>query len=78
MTRMHSRKKIDFAIFLHGRRISKFDNLVCLCEWNRQTTKHVVMHTLLHAGHRSMLIEFGLSSYRRLVESPKALEVIVR
>lgn len=72
-------EKIGLAAFLHGRKVPGFDSPACPCGWaGRQTAKHVIMHCPLHAGRRDMLAKTGMSDYRRIVESPKALKVVVR
>ncbi len=57
-------KRIDLNIYLHFRNISDADSIWCNCDWNHQTTKHVLMHCLNWSHLRSrMLQDVDFSNY---------------
>ncbi len=72
-------ERIDLNVYLHFRNISDTNSLRCNCEWNHQTTKHVLMHCLnwLHLQLR-MLQDADFLNYWIIIIIMKSFKVVAK
>ncbi len=72
-------ERIDLNAYLHFRNVSDADSVQCNCNWNHQTTKHVLMHCLnwLHLRLR-MLQDIDFLNYWIIITITKSLRATAR
>ncbi len=72
-------KRINLNVYLHFRNISDADSMQCDCDWNHQTTKHVLMHCLnwLHLRLK-MLRDIDFLNYQIIIAIMKSLKATAR
>ncbi len=70
---------IDLNVYLHFRNVSDADSMWCNCDWNHQTTKHVLMHCLnwLHLQSR-MLRDINFLNYWIIIIIMKSFRAAAR
>ena len=70
-------EKINLTNFLFKQRVLSMTFSICLCEWSRQTSQHVIMNCDLqnYKSRLTMLKEISVHSYNALVEDTKRLKL---
>ncbi len=71
-------EKIDFASFLHRRKILDVKSIFCRCDWNNQTTKHVIMFCSLMNDRIQLFKDVDINDYHVMMHSSKKLKTIVK
>ncbi len=71
-------KKINFADFLHRRKMLKIDLSTCQCEWNKQIAKHVIMFCLMMSDKDILRRDVEHFDYNQMMHSDKSLKIIVK
>jgi len=72
-------ERIDLNAYLHFKNVSDADSVRCDCDWNHQTTKHVLMHCLNWSHLRSrMLRDVNFLNYRIIIAITKNLRAAAR
>jgi hypothetical protein len=72
-------ERIDLNVYLHSRNVSSANSSWCVCEWNHQTVKHILMHcsNWTHLWLR-MLHDVDATNYRIIISITKNLRATVR
>ncbi len=71
-------KKIDFARFLHRRKILDVKSIFCRCDWNNQTIKHNIMFCLLMNDRNQLFKNVDINDYHVMTHSSKKFKTIVK
>jgi hypothetical protein len=71
-------EKIDFASFLHRRKILDVKSIFCRCDWSNQTTKHVIMFCSLMSDRNQLFKDVDINDYHVMTHSSKKLKTIVK
>jgi hypothetical protein len=71
-------KKIDFASFLHRRKILDVKSIFCRCDWNNQLIKHVIMFCSLMNDRNQLFKDVDINNYYVMTHSSKKLKTIVK
>jgi hypothetical protein len=71
-------EKIDFASFFHRRKIFDVKSIFCRCDWNNQTTKHVIMFCSLMNDRNQLFKDVDINDYHVMTHSSKKLKTIVK
>jgi hypothetical protein len=71
-------KKIELANFLHRRKVLEMKSSTCRCEWNRQTTKHVIMFCSMMIDRYTLWRDVKHFDYNQMMHSNKFLKIIVK
>jgi hypothetical protein len=71
-------KKIDFASFLHRRKILDVKSIFCRYDWSNQTIKHVIMFCMLMNDRNQLFKNVNINDYHIMTHSSKKLKTIVK
>ncbi len=71
-------EKINFASFLHRRKILDVKSIFCRCDWSNQTTKHVIMFCSLMYDRNQLFKNVNINDYHVMTHSSKKLKTIVK
>jgi hypothetical protein len=71
-------EKIDFASFLHRRKILDVKSIFCWCDWSNQTIKHVIMFCSLMNDRNQLFKDVDINDYHVMTHSSKKLKTIVK
>jgi hypothetical protein len=71
-------EKIDFASFLHRRKILDVKSIFCRCDWNNQTIKHVIMFCSLMKNRNQLFKDVDINDYHVMTHSSKKFKTIVK
>jgi hypothetical protein len=71
-------EKIDFASFLHSRKILDVKSIFCRCDWSNQTTKHVIMFCSLMNDQNQLFKDVDINDYHVMTHSSKKFNSIVK
>jgi hypothetical protein len=71
-------KKIEFADFLHKRKVSRMKHARCSWEWHRQIAKHVIMFYSMMKDKTNMLRVVDSNDYARLTRFSAVMKAIIK
>jgi hypothetical protein len=71
-------EKIDFASFLHRRKILDVKSIFCRCDWSNQMIKHVIMFCSLMNDRNQLFKDVDINDYHVMTYSSKKLKTIVK
>jgi hypothetical protein len=71
-------EKIDFACFLHRRKILDVKSIFCRCDWSNQTTKHVIMFCSLMNDRNQLFKDVDINDYHVMTHLSKKFKTIVK
>ncbi len=71
-------EKIDFASFLHRRKILDVKFIFCRCDWSNQTIKHVIMFCSFMNDRNQLFKDVDINDYHVMTHSSKKLKTIVK
>ena len=68
--------KIGLAAFLHKRRVPGFESPACVCGWQWETAKHVVLYCPRFTRERQALRQTTTLDFRHLTTDPRAASAL--
>jgi hypothetical protein len=71
-------EKIDFASFLHRRKILDVKSIFCRCDWSNQTIKHVIMFCSLMNDRNQLFKDVDINDYHVMTHSSQKFKTIVK
>jgi hypothetical protein len=71
-------EKINFASFLHRRKILDVKSIFCRCDWSNQTIKHVIMFCSLMSDRNQLFKNIDINDYHVMTHSSKKFKTIVK
>ncbi len=71
-------KNIEFADFLHRRKMLEMKSISCWCDWQRQTIKHVIMFCSLMNDKDRLRRNDDALNYRQMMQFDRDLKIVVK
>ena len=69
-------EKIELADFLYRRRVLDVISSTCVCDWLKQTSRHIIMNCQFYNNRDDILLE-SVQSYEILISESKRLKMMI-